>query len=131
MLIGYQRSGELSSEKCEQWKMQSPQIQTLDESERWIPAFAGMTTFRVRVHCIVIPAKAGIHFHCLNRITRLVCRLARERLDKTRVGWVLLVHWCEWAAIPPTKGKKDFPTGDLVAALASVRSGYSASSRTT
>jgi hypothetical protein len=37
-------------------------IQALDESERWIPAFAGMTTFRVRVPGIVIPAKAGIHF---------------------------------------------------------------------
>ena len=42
-------------------------IQTLDESERWIPAFAGMTTFRVRGPGIVIPAQAGIHFHGLNR----------------------------------------------------------------
>ena len=110
--------------------MQTPPIQSLDDSERWIPAFAGMTTFRVRVHCIVIPAKAGIHFHGLNRITRLVCRLARDRLDKTRVGWVLFSYWRGWAAIPPTKGKKDFPIGDLVAALASVRSCDSASSRT-
>jgi hypothetical protein len=37
-------------------------IQALDESERWIPAFAGMTTFRVRVPGIVIPVQAGIHF---------------------------------------------------------------------
>ena len=42
-------------------------IQTLDESERRIPALAGMTAFRVRVPGIVIPAKAGIHFSCLNR----------------------------------------------------------------
>jgi hypothetical protein len=28
---------------------------------RWIPAFAGMTTFTVQVPGIVIPSKAGIH----------------------------------------------------------------------
>jgi len=75
--------------------MQSPQIQTLEESERRIPAFA------------------GIHFHCLNRITRRVCRLANDGLDNTGVGWVLFVHWCGWVAIPPTKGKVDYPTGDF------------------
>ena len=42
-------------------------IQTLGESERWIPAFAGMTAIRVRVRGIVGPSKAGIHFHRPNR----------------------------------------------------------------
>jgi hypothetical protein len=32
----------------------------------WIPAFAGMTIFRAPVPAIVIPAKAGIQFQCLN-----------------------------------------------------------------
>ena len=34
---------------------------------RQIPAFAGMTVFRAPIRGIVIPAKAGIHRHCLNR----------------------------------------------------------------
>jgi hypothetical protein len=91
--------------------MQTPPLQTPDESERWIPAFAGMTTFRLRVPDIVIPAKAGIH--CLIHITRMVFRLANDGLDNTRVRWVLFVHWRRWAAIPPTKGKVDFPPGDF------------------
>jgi hypothetical protein len=93
--------------------MQTPPIQSLDDSERWIPAFAGMTTSRVRVPDIVIPAKAGIHFHGPKRIPRMECRLANDGLDNTRVGWVLFDHWCGWAAIPPTMGKIDFPTGDF------------------
>jgi hypothetical protein len=39
----------------------------MGEFERWIPAFAGMTGFRVRVPGNVIPAQAGIHFDYLNR----------------------------------------------------------------
>jgi hypothetical protein len=42
-------------------------IQTLTRREQWIPAFAGMTRFKAGVPGIVIPAKAGIHWQCLNR----------------------------------------------------------------
>jgi hypothetical protein len=54
----------------------------------WIPAFAGMTIFEAHVRGVVIPAKAGIHFHCLNR---------------RFVNWPLLV-WLSVKRKAPWKG---------------------------
>jgi hypothetical protein len=48
-------------------KTEASLIQTPTRREQWIPAFAGMTRFKAGVPGIVIPAKAGTHWQCLNR----------------------------------------------------------------
>ena len=50
----------------------------------WIPAFAGMTTIRTRIPGIVIPAKAGIHFYCLNCADLPSCVAANATVRYTK-----------------------------------------------